>query len=366
MTQIIKNAKSLKGDIYTIIIQNGKIIDITNKHDYNRQGEVITLPEDVYVSSGWIDIHTHAFPKYKPYYAYPDEIGYVTGVTTVVDAGSSGADDIDEFHEITKKCTTNVLSFLNASRIGLKVRSELADLTNISADAIYDSLRKYPDMIVGLKVRMSESVVANNDIKPLIMAKEISREVNLPLMVHIGTAPPKLADILAYLEQGDIVTHCFNEKAGNHIYCGDNLVALKKAIKRGVLLDIGHGSSSFSFNIARRAKSEHIPFHTISTDIYQSNQTNGPVHNMATTLTKFLALGYTLEDVIRAVTEKPAEIINKKELGEIKIGSDANLTFFSVEEKEVLLKDSLGNEMISPSSIVPYGVFVEGNYYDCL
>lgn len=364
MTHIIENVRLINGERCTIIIKDGKISEmITGEH--HSEGEVISLPENSYVSSGWIDLHTHAFPKYQPYCAKPDEIGYLTGVTTVVDAGSSGADDFDEFHEISKQSVTNVWSFLNVSRIGLKVTSELADLANLSADAIEATLQKYPDQIVGLKARMSQSVIGNHGIKPLKMAKEIARKVDLPLMVHIGSAPPKLADILACLDEGDIVTHCFHEKTNNHIYYQENLTALKDAVARGVYLDIGHGTSSFSFDIARRAKNDDIPFHTISTDIYHVNRVNGPVHNMATTLTKFLALGYSLKDVIRSVTENPAKIIHQPDQGKIKIGTDANLTFFSVQQKEALLKDSFGNELIHPDRIVPIGVFTGGNYYDC-
>lgn len=366
MTLIIENAKFINKGYYTIIVENGKITAITNeKHSWH--GEVISLPDDTYVSAGWIDLHTHAFPKYKPYCAHPDDIGYVSGVTTVVDAGSSGADNLAEFCEVARHCKTNVLSFLNVSRTGLRIQNELANIANISLSAIERSVRQYHDFIVGLKVRMSKSVVADNGMKPLIAAKKIAQKVNLPVMVHIGNAPPMLSHILNFLDKGDIVTHCFNEKPNNHIYSQgtDNLSALKAAINRGVLLDIGHGSSSFSFDIARRAKKDDIHFHTISTDIYEHNQQNGPVHNMATTLTKFLALGYTLKDVIRSVTIHPANAIGKQHLGKITVGLDANLTFFSMKKTNVLLTDSLGNELISPYQIIPHSVLIGGNYYEC-
>lgn len=363
MVQIINNAKFINGDRKNIIIKSGKILAITDE-EYS-EGTLITLPNDVYVSPGWIDLHTHAFPKFKPYCASPDEIGYQTGVTTVVDAGSSGANNIDEFYEMTGACKTNVLSFLNVSKIGLKQVNELADLSNISFDLIREAYHKYPEMIIGLKARMSASVIGDNGVTPLELTKEIANELQLPVMVHIGSSPPALADTLSYLEAGDIVTHCFNEKKDNHIFVKENKAALLAAVRRGVYLDIGHGTSSFSFDIANEAKARQIVFDTISTDIYEGNQINGPVYNMATTLTKFLALGYSLEKVIHAVTKVPAQIIGKPELGEIKVNTPADLTFFTLADEQMDLIDSMGNKLSTPKQIKAHSVLIGGKYYVC-
>src|SRR5699024_3652415 len=124
MRQIIKNATLTNGQKCNIVIDNQKISAITA--DDCDDGTIIALPDGVYVSPGWIDIHTHSFPKYEPYRAYPDDVGYKTGVTTVVDAGSSGANDIDEFHALANKSITRVFSFLNISSVGLKISNELA------------------------------------------------------------------------------------------------------------------------------------------------------------------------------------------------------------------------------------------------
>lgn len=363
MVQIIKNVKLINGDKKNIVIKAGKIFAITD--DEFIEGSQITLPNNVFVSTGWIDLHTHAFPKFKPYCSHPDEIGYETGVTTVVDAGSSGADNIDEFFEMAETCKTNVLSFLNVSKIGLKKIDELADISNISFDLIRNTYSKYPDKIVGLKARMSASVIGDNGIVPLQLAKEIADELGLPTMVHIGSAPPSFSEIISLLEAGDVVTHCFNEKENNHIFSNNNKADLINAVKRGVYLDIGHGTSSFSFDIAKRAKEESIDFDSISTDIYEGNQQNGPVYNMAVTLTKFLALGYSLEKVIKSVTEIPAKIINKPELGELKVGAPADLTFFTLEEEPITLTDSLDNEMTTPLQIKAHSVLIGGKHYVC-
>lgn len=363
MVQIIRNVNFINGDKKNIIIKSGKILAITD--EVYSEGTQITLPNNVYVSPGWIDLHTHAFPKFKPYCAEADDIGYRTGVTTVVDAGSSGADNIDEFYEMTRTCKTNVLSFLNISSIGLKQINELADLENISFAQIKWAYEKYPEMIIGLKARMSASVIGDNGIKPLELAKEIGNELNLPIMVHIGSAPPALEAILSRLDKGDVITHCFNEKKNNHIFVGENKKALIEAIQRGVYLDIGHGTSSFSFDIAKQAKANDIDFDTISTDIYERNQRDGPVFDMATTLTKFLALGYPLEQIIEAVTSVPAEIIGKPSLGLIEVGSRADLTFFTIEDEPIELVDSLGNKYHTQEQIKAHSVLIGGEHYVC-
>ncbi|MEI3606200.1 amidohydrolase/deacetylase family metallohydrolase [Pseudogracilibacillus sp. SE30717A] len=365
MIQIIKNARLSNDQKVDIIIKNGKILDVVS--DWTGLGEIIQLPKNVYVSSGWIDLHTHSYPKYKPYCAYPDDIGFKTGVTTVVDAGSCGANDIDEFYFLSKKCITRVYSFLNVSSVGLKIRNELADMSMLSLEAVLQANEKYSTFIVGLKARVSASVVGENGTLPLEVAKKFSKQINKPLMVHIGSTPPKLVDIVSLLEPGDIITHCYNEKINNHIFSDNGLTknSIKEAIERGVYLDIGHGTSSFSYPVAQQAKKENINFHSISTDIYEWNKINGPVYNMATTLSKFLALGYSLEKVIHSVTEMPAKIINKRDIGVIQKGALADFTFFTIENKEVILEDSIGNEILAEKQIKPYAVMIGGNYYEC-
>lgn len=363
MKLVLKNARLTDEQLFDIIIEGNRISKITK--DYQGEGKAINLAGRYYVSSGWIDLHTHAFPKYKPYCANPDEIGYQTGVTTVVDAGSSGYEDINEFYELTRTCKTRVLSFLNVSRIGLKKIDELADLANLQFEPIKKAYQNYPNFIVGLKARMSASVVKGNGIKPLQIAKKFANKLDLPLMVHIGSEPPGIEEILDELEQGDIVTHCFNGKDNNIFRNQDQAVPqLQLALDRGVLLDIGHGTESFSFQTARKARRNQIRFNTISTDIYDKNKMEGPVYDMATTLTKLLYLDYCLEDIIKAVTEMPAKILKQEGLGKIEEGAIADLTIFEVQKKNITLIDSYGETVDFDKKIVPKSVVLGGEYIE--
>ncbi|WP_353625713.1 hypothetical protein [Bacillus sp. JCM 19041] len=109
MRQVIRNAKFVSGQRRDIVVEQGEIVEVST--EYQGEGQTITIPENAYVSAGWIDLHTHAFPKYRPYGAEADEIGWNTGVTTVVDAGTVGANDIGEFHAYAQKRKSRVLSF---------------------------------------------------------------------------------------------------------------------------------------------------------------------------------------------------------------------------------------------------------------
>src|SRR5699024_7987708 len=153
----------------------------------------------------------------------------------------------------------------------------------------------------------------------------------------------------------------------NHIFSEQSEINRKliDAIHRGVYLDIGHGTSSFSYHIAKRAKEEKIPFHSISTDIYEKNQLHGPVYDMGRTLSKFLALGYSLEKIIQSVTEMPAKMINKQGIGKLEKGALADLTFFTIEKEQMILDDTFGHELTIQKRIKPCAVMIGGNYYEC-
>ncbi|PAV31182.1 amidohydrolase/deacetylase family metallohydrolase [Virgibacillus profundi] len=356
---VLRNAKLITEEEIDIVIEHGKIIEIA--HAGSGKGQKIHDCNGIYVSSGWIDLHVHAFPEVEPYGDEIDEIGIKTGVTTIVDAGSCGADRISDLVASKSQSKTNLFAFLNISRIGLKRTDELSDLEWINKRKIIESIREYKDTIVGLKARISKSVVGKNGIEPLRMAQKLSRESHLPLMVHIGSSPPVIEEVVSLLEKDDIITHFLNGKA-NNLFDKDGrpLQALTDAVERGVHLDVGHGTASFSFKVAEMAKRNNIKFHTISTDIYRMNRENGPVFNMAHTLTKFLYLGYPLEEVIAAVTSTPANWLKKPELGRIKTGDTANLSLFRVKKEPVTLTDSEKDKRIAKRKIEPMGVVVNG------
>ena len=359
---LIKNAKTIHEETIEIGIINGKISKISEKIKEKAREEIDV--RGLYVSAGWIDAHVHCFEKMSLYYDYPDEVGINSGVTTIVDAGSTGENNIKDFYQLAQKAKTNVYALMNISKDGIVKQNELADLSKVNIEKNMERLHELPEFIIGLKARMSKTVIGANGVKPLLLAKELQRKVNLPLMVHIGTAPVDLEDLFSYLETGDIVTHCFNGKENGILdQTGNIKLFAKKAHKNGIHFDIGHGTDSFNFEVARRAKKENVIADSISTDIYFRNRKNGPVYSLATTMEKLLAVGYSLDEVILRVTETPARALKIKNKGQLKEDFDADLTFFELKKSEKYLVDSNGNKEQAYQKIIPRYVLVKGEKF---
>ncbi|WP_129728430.1 amidohydrolase/deacetylase family metallohydrolase [Ectobacillus funiculus] len=361
---VLRNVKRINKEEIDIVVEDGKIAEVTKAG--SGRGQQIIDYSDVYVSSGWIDLHVHAFPEFDPYGDEIDEIGVKQGVTTIVDAGSCGADRIADLAASREQAKTNLFAFLNISRIGLKRIDELSNMDWIDKDKVLQAVNKHRDLIVGLKARISKSVVRDSGVEPLRVARELSHETSLPLMVHIGSGPPNIEEVIPLLEKRDVITHYLNGKENNLFDDeGKPLQVLIDAIERGVHLDVGHGNASFSFKVAEAAKRHHIDLNTISTDIYRKNRLNGPVYSMSNVLSKFLYLGYSLEDVIAAVTTNAASWLEKPELGRIQIGDTANLTLFTVQNDPITLIDSEGDKRVAERRIEAKGVVVNGTFIEC-
>ncbi len=360
---IIRQARLSDGTLNDIAISDGKIAatgQVTGpaKHEWDLAGRY-------WLSAGWIDSHVHCYPKSPIYHDEADRIGVETGVTTVVDAGSTGADDIDDFYQLTRSASTRVYALLNIARSGILTQNELADMARIDAAAVSASVQRLPDFILGLKARISSSVVEQNGIKPLVRAKAIQRENGgLPLMVHIGNNPPNLDEIADLLTSGDIITHCFNGKPNRILTPQGKLRAsVTRALQRGVRLDVGHGSASFSFEVARAAIARGILPHTISSDIYCRNRLNGPVYSLAHVMSKFLNIGMTLPQVIDCVTRHAAEGLRLKDKGRLVPGQDADLTLFEVKQDACLFSDSDGQTLSGEKQLIPLAAVVHGRIF---
>ena len=168
---VIRKAHTVTGKIMDIGIEDGKIKKIAPTiREKGRREEV--LAPDQYLSAGWIDDHVHCYEEMTLYYDYPDQIGIMKGVTTVIDAGTTGAENISQFYEHAQQAKTNVYALLNISKWGIIKQDELADLTKIQSDLVKEKLTELPDFIVGIKARMSKTVVGENGIIPLHMAKK--------------------------------------------------------------------------------------------------------------------------------------------------------------------------------------------------
>lgn len=360
---LLRQARLVDETVTDIAIKDGKIAQMGITE--GQATKTVDLAGKHYVSAGWIDSHAHCYPRSPIYHDQPDIIGIATGVTTVIDAGSTGADDIDDFYTLTREAVTDVYALLNISRVGLIAQNELADMNNINAEALQQAVKRHPDFIVGLKARMSSSVVGDNGIAPLTRAKALQQENgNLPLMVHIGNNPPDLDEIAERLSAGDIITHCYNGKPNRILTpAGELRASITRAIARGVRLDVGHGSASLSFAVAKQAIGLGILPHTISSDIYCRNRINGPVYSLAKVMSKFLAIGMTLPQVIACVTEHAADGLRLRRKGRLAAGYDADLTIFDLRRQPVLFRDAENDSLQADQLLTPLAAIRAGRGY---
>lgn len=361
----IKNGKSITGEPLEVAIEKGKIVAVAEQLSLEAK-EVIDLQKKSFITAGWIDDHVHCYEKMNLYYDYPDEIGVPKGVTTVIDAGTTGAENISDFYQIAKKAKTNVYALVNISKWGIVEQDELADLKKIKEELVHEVLGKYPDFIVGIKARMSKTVVGENDIVPLELAKKIqAKNEHLPLMVHVGSAPPNLKDTLNLMEQGDVLTHCYNGKENGILDEGKQIKDFVwDAYRRGILFDVGHGTDSFNFEVAEAAKKAGLVCETISTDIYHRNREAGPVYDLATTMEKMLVIGYSMQEIIPMVTSHPAKAFHLQGKGYLAVGMDGDVTIFNLENKEKLVTDSNGFTRTTTECIQPIYAIVGGKKYN--
>ncbi|MCJ7929354.1 amidohydrolase/deacetylase family metallohydrolase [Aeromonas sp. LsrichE-8G] len=359
---IIRAGRLGNGQLVDVAIKHGKIAALGSLPESSETKQTLTLGGQVHVSAGWIDGHTHCYPASPIYHDEPDKVGVESGVTTVIDAGSTGADDVDDFQRLAATCKTRVHALLNISRIGLLRQNELADPADIDPALAQAAIRRHPGFIVGIKARMSGSVVGESGLQPLRMAKQIQQaNGNLPLMVHVGNTPPDLDEIVALLGEGDLLTHCFNGKPNRILTpAGELRQAVREAMRRGLLLDIGHGGASFSFEVAELAIAQGILPHTISSDIYCKNRIKGPVYSLAHVMSKFFAIGMTLEQVLACVTHQAADALRLPGKGRLEVGADADITLFEVSCGPTLFTDTEAGTRNGDRQLLPLAALVGG------
>lgn len=348
---LIRNAKPVgfagvgAAALNILIGTDGKIAD-TGQDLSSPDGADILDAKGSYLSPGWTDIHTHIWYGGTDISLRPEQCGARHGVTTMVDAGSAGEANFHGLRELMiEPAVENVYAFLNIGSIGLVACNrvtELQDMRSIDIDRIAATVEAHRDVIVGLKVRASAVISGGWDLVPVKLAKKLGRVLKLPIMVHVGEPPPLYDDILALLTEGDIVTHCFNGKVGGSILEDEDLYTLvEDAAARGVVLDVGHGGASFSFEVAKAALEKGMLPQTISTDLHNRSM-DGAVWDMGTTMSKLLSLGMAFEDVVQAATIAPRKAIRLDHTDLLAKGRPAEFTIFDLEKSDLEVKDSKG------------------------
>jgi dihydroorotase len=327
-----------------LVDQGGKILDVNA--DISAESAEQVSANGAFISPGWTDLHAHVWYGGTDISIRPEECGAARGVTTIVDAGSAGEANFHGLREfIIEPARENVYAFLNLGSIGLVACNrvtELQDMRSIDIDRTIGVIKENRDVIVGLKVRASAVISGGWDLVPLKLAKKLSRVLDLPVMVHVGEPPPLYDDVLGLLSAGDIVTHCFNGKQGGSIIEDEDLYKLAEdAARRGIILDVGHGGASFSFDVGKAALERGLKPNTISTDLHNRSMDTS-VWDMATTMSKLLSLGMSMEDVIVASSTAPKRAIGKAADNLLARGMPAEFTVFDLVKSDLVAIDSQG------------------------
>jgi dihydroorotase len=225
---------------------------------------------------------------------------------------------------------------------------ELANLEYCDVDICRRLANANRDLVIGVKVRMGSSTVGPNGLEPLRRAVQAAEQTELPLMVHIAVAPPSIDDVLKLLRPGDIVTHCCTPNTMGLVDDGLRVRdSTRRALERGVLLDLGHGTGSFAFSVAEAMLAQDVRPHALSTDVHQMSIA-GPMFDLPTTLTKFLHLGWSLPEVVEAATAVPARLMGLEgEVGTLREGAAADVALFELERGSFPLHDVQMDERVA-------------------
>jgi dihydroorotase len=324
-----------------VAIQGNRIAAIDHHIPAGSALEVIDASGQI-VTPGLVDLHTHVYHNVTYWGIHADPVAARSGVTTWLDVGSAGGYNLAGFKEwIAKPSVARLFALLNISSIGLTAPTwELSNLDFCDVDLCTKMIETYPELVLGIKARIDRATTRGTGIAPLHLARTAADRVGLPLMVHIGSGPPSLNEVLNLMRPGDILTHCFTGHDMRIIDDGGAILeTAQRAWESGIVLDIGHGAGSFSFETAEAMLSEGLPPDVISSDIHQLS-IHGPLYDLPTCLSKFLALGMSLEDVVRAATIRPAEVMGlADQIGTLRVGSLADVALFRIEQGEFAFYD---------------------------
>jgi dihydroorotase len=342
--------------IADVAFENGVVAGVGK--GLHRPGAEVLDVAGVIVSPGLVDLHTHVYWGGTSLGVDAATLARRSGVTTFVDAGSAGPGNYRGFlKHVIQPSQVRILAYLHVSFAGIYAFSrrimvgESSDMRLMSPLDAVEVARANPDTIIGIKVRVGRHASGASGIEPLNIALQVSEQTGLPLMVHIDEPPPSYEDVVARLQPGDVLTHCFRPFPNAPVSAdGRPRPAVLAARKRGVLFDIGHGMGSLSFETARQMLASGFPPDTISSDIHDLN-TDGPVFDLPTTLSKFLHLGMPLAEVIRAATERPATAIRRPNLGTLRPGAAGDATLFRLEEGRHVFTDSVGEHVVGSARL---------------
>jgi dihydroorotase len=380
-------------DKFDLVVKGGEVLDpsqsLRARRDIGiRFGTIEALEADIpadralkvlnaggkLVTPGLIDLHAHVFPYGSAIGIPADELIPFQSTTTLVSAGDAGANNIAAFRRaIVGQTRARLYAFVHIANIGLAgfPVPELYNIDYAQTDAAAKAVAENADLVLGVKVRMSENVVAKHGTEPLkraIRACEIAGG-GAKVMCHIGGVETAklMSDILDLLRPGDVLTHAYSgapnlaNQFTNIVQDGKLLPAALAAKQRGVVFDVGHGGGSFDYTMVEAAMAAGAGPDTISSDIHVFSGNTPGMPYLTWVMSKFLNLGLTLEQVLAMATSTPARVINRGDkLGTLQVGAPADISVLEVVEGPVEFVDTRNNKRSGKVHLKPAGVVLAG------
>ena len=322
------------------------------------------------VTPGMIDLHVHVYWGGTSLGVKPEDFADKSACTTLVDAGSAGPGNFTGFREhVIERSRVRILAYLHVSFAGIYgfggriMVGESHDMRLMAAREAAAVATAHPGVIVGIKVRIGAHASGPSGIAPLDVAQDVADRTGLPLMVHIDEPPPSYSDVVARLRKGDVLTHCFRPFPNAPCH-GDGRVrdAVLAARERGVIFDIAHGMGSFSWDSARKMDAAGFRPDVISSDIH-AFCINGPAHDNLNVMTKFLALGWSVKDVIAAASISPARVLSRPDLGHLGNTAQPEASVIRQTPGSVALADVTGEVVNYDSLLTPVGTVSGGKWH---
>jgi dihydroorotase len=380
-------------DKFDLLIKGGEVLDpsqnLRGRRDIGiRWGAIEAVEADIpadralkvlsasgkLVIPGLVDLHAHVYPYGSAIGIPADELLMFQGTTTMVSAGDAGANNFAGFRRfIVGQTRTRLYAFVHIANIGL-TPFPLPELYNIDfavVDACAKTVAENSDIAIGVKVRMSENVIANNGTEPLKRAIEACQKAGggAKVMCHIGGVETAklMSDILDLLRPGDILTHAYSGAPNiggaftNIVQDGRLLPAASAAKQRGVVFDVGHGGGSFDYTVADAAIQAGATPDTISSDIHVFSGNSPGMPYLTWVMSKFLNMGFSLEQVVAMATINPAKIINRlPKLGTLQVGAPGDVSVLELVEGPVEFVDTRNNKRQGKVQLRPANVVLAG------
>jgi dihydroorotase len=365
---VIDPSAGLHGPL-DVAITAGKIAHIAPAIAREEATRILAIPDTV-VTPGLIDLHAHIFDGFARNGVHPDLAGVYSGVTTIVDAGSSGSATFEGFpRHIIPNCHTEIIPFLHICQTGLATMPDIIAEGSIDLDGTIKVANQYRGLIQGIKARMVSPALEIFGMEMPRLARRAARDSGGKLMVHIGDTekryePAVIRQLLPLLEEGDILTHYFTANPGGVLDGNGRLVPEAwEAAKTGVWFDTAHGRLNFSFDVGRRIIDQGLLPHCISTDLTIPGRLNA-VHSMTEMMTRFLGLGFTVEQVITMCTANPAKALGAdNRIGSLLVGRQADVSVLRISEGDWLVYDALRTSMRVTKSVAPVVTVKRGEVF---